>query len=74
VTDILGLGDALYLAGSFLRTRPDGSPADLAVVKTDPAGVPDPRFDAHVDGPVQSLATDGRRLFVGLSMAAPRRG
>jgi hypothetical protein len=63
-TDMLGLGDAVYLAGSFLRTRPDGTPANLAIVKADPTGVPDPRFDTHVDGPVQSLASDAHRLFV----------
>lgn len=73
VSDVVGLDGALYVGGSFLRTRPDGTPANLAVVKLDPvSGRVDAAFDPHVDGAVQSLATDGRSLFLDGLFARPR--
>ena len=64
---LLGVGSDLYVGESFKRRRPSGQQADMAVLKVDPrTGELDERFDAHVDGPVQAIGTEGpgRPLFI----------
>ncbi|WP_354697295.1 hypothetical protein DSM112329_02918 [Paraconexibacter sp. AEG42_29] len=74
ISDIAVVNGSVYVAGSFVRTR-GRQPANLAVVKIDPVtGRPDAAFDPHVNGPVQSLATDGRRLFLAGLFSQPRLG
>lgn len=57
--------DALYVGGSFLRTRADGTPANLAVLRLDPVtGKLDEAFDPHLDGPASELRATADRLYV----------
>jgi outer membrane protein assembly factor BamB len=55
----------LYVGGSFRRTRPNGQPANLAVIAIDPmTGRLESRFDPHANGPVADIALAPGRLYI----------
>lgn len=56
----------LFVGGSFLRTWSDGRPRNLATMALDPmTGAIDDGFDAHTNGPVESLVGFRDRLYLG---------
>ena len=68
----------LFVAGSFKRRRPDGQPANLAILELSPHGALVPQFDPQANGPVYALSAHGNDIyFAGLFnrvWGAPRHG
>ncbi|MCW2991286.1 MAG: hypothetical protein JWM73_1880 [Solirubrobacterales bacterium] len=55
----------LFAAGSFRRFHPDGTPRHLATMALDPlTGAIDDGFDAHTNGPVNSVLGFRDRLYL----------
>jgi len=65
VTQLTFTGDRVYVAGSFKRTRPNGTPANLATLALDArTGAFIDSFDAHTHGPVYGVTPRPGGLYL----------